>query len=171
MNKELLNNKYVRLLAMSLVIIVAISFIQDFADFLDNHSERVVKLGTNNYCDPMHSVCSASIVNKGEFQRLSLLIKPLDPQQKEYLLSVTASGFDFEGIESLAVILTEQEDHDVSKTILLSPDPSDKLVVPEKWLATGKIDAGGDQKTAWLATIRLKSTQKEYQAEFLFKPE
>ena len=31
-------NKYIRLLAMSLVIIIALSFIQDFADFLDENS-------------------------------------------------------------------------------------------------------------------------------------
>ncbi len=170
MNKSLFNNKYARLLALSVVIFIAISFIQDFADFLDENSDKTVKLGSNPLCDPMTSVCSASIVTNGEFQRLSLFIKVLNAEQHEYLLSVKASGFDFEGIESLAVLLQEQANTD-PQIILLSPDKNDKLVVPEHWVATARIEEKNrknTESTAWQATIRLKSTQKEYRAEFMF---
>ena len=174
MNKSLFNNKYARLLALSVVIFIAIFFIQDFADFLDENSDKTVKLGSNPLCDPMTSVCSASIVSNGEFQRLSLSISALNAAQHEYLLTVKASGFDFEGIESLAVLLQEQANTDV-QTVLLSPDKNDKLVVPEHWVATARIEAKSKSHadktdpTVWQATIRLKSTQKEYRAEFMFK--
>ncbi len=167
MNKALLNNKYVRLLALSVVIFIAISFIQDFANFLDENSDKIVKLGSNKLCDPMTSVCSASIVNKGEFQRLSLSISVLNAARHDYLLTVKASGFDFEGIESVAVLLQEQDSDDI-RTILLAADKEDKLVVPEHWVATAKIAAAKKKRASWKATIRLKSTKKEYRAEFLF---
>ncbi len=174
MNQQLLNNKYARLLALSVVIFIAISFIQDFADFLDENSDNTVKLGSNPLCDPMTSVCSASIVTNGEFQRLSLSITALNAEKHEYLLTVKASGFDFEGIESLAVLLQEQGDAGI-QTVLLSPDRNDKLIVPEHWVSTARIEAKGKshadktEPTVWQATIRLKSTQKEYRAEFMFK--
>ncbi len=168
MNKSLFNNKYARLLALSVVIFIAISFIQDFADFLDENSDNTVKLGSNPLCDPMTSVCSASIVTNGEFQRLSLSISALNAAQHEYLLTVKASGFDFEGIESLAVLLQEQGNTD-TRTVLLSPDKEDKLVVPEHWVATARIAAKNRKTSRWIATVRLKSTQKDYQAEFIFK--
>ena len=169
MNKSLFNNKYARLLALSVVIFIAISFIQDFASFLDENSDKTVKLGSNPLCNPMTSVCSASIVSNGEFQRLSLAITALNAEQHEYLLSVKASGFDFEGIESLAVLLQEQGDTDDTKTVLLSPDRNDKLPVPEHWVATARIAANNRKGSSWIATVRLKSTQKEYRAEFIFK--
>ena len=168
MNKTFLNNKYIRLLAISLVILIAVSFIQDFGTFLDEHSDNVVKLGNNSLCDPMRSVCSASIINNGEFQRLSLSIKALNAEKNQYQLFVNASGFDFEGIESLAVFLKEQEGEDV-QTILLSPEKSNQLVVAEKWTETVKIEAKNRKNSQWLATIRLKSTKKEYHAEFSFQ--
>ncbi len=171
MNKSFFNNKYVRLLALSVVIFIAISFIQDFADFLDENSDKTVKLGSNPLCNPMTSVCSASIVSNGEFQRLSLSITVLNAEQHEYLLSVKASGFDFEGIESLAVLLQEQTNTGANtdiQTVLLSPDRNDKLPVPEHWVATARITAKNRKSSSWIATIRLKSTQKEYRAEFMF---
>ncbi len=178
MNKSLFNNKYARLLALSVVIFIAISFIQDFSSFLDENSDKTVKLGSNPLCDPMTSVCSASIVTNGEFQRLSLSITALNAAQHEYLLTVKASGFDFEGIESLAVLLQEQANTRAGtdiQTVLLSPDKNNKLVVPEHWVATARIEAKSKshadktEATVWQATIRLKSTQKEYRAEFRFK--
>lgn len=168
----MVKNKYIRLLAMSLVIIIALSFIQDFADFLDENSEKVVRLGVNQQCNPLTSICSASIINEGEFQRISFAINGATLSASgaliEFPMTLTATGFDFEGIQSVSVSF-ERPDEDLDSTIILfSPDKSAHQVVPENWTATAKLPAAPDNRTDWLAVIRLKSSKKEYLAEFPF---
>ncbi|MDX2506423.1 MAG: hypothetical protein QNL62_18370 [Gammaproteobacteria bacterium] len=164
------NNKYLRLLAMSLVIIIALSFVQDFADFLDENSDKVIKLGVNQHCNPSSSICSASVVNEGEFQRISFAIKGPTTASKEFPMTLTAVGFDFEGIQSISVSF-EMLDEDLdSHIVLFSPNKSAAQIVPENWHAVAKLPKGPGGRTDWLAVVRLKSNKKEYLAEFPFAP-
>jgi len=72
---KLKNNRYVQLFFMSVVILTAMSLVMDYADFLDEHSENIVKLGINPQCNSARAICSASIMHKGNFQRISFSIK------------------------------------------------------------------------------------------------
>jgi len=166
--KNLSKNKYIRLLAMSLVIIIALSFVQDFADFLDENSDKVVKLGVNKHCNPSKSICSASIINEGEFQRISFGIKGSTAVAKEFSMAITAIGFDFEGIDSVSVSFEMQGENFDNNMVLFTPDRSKNQVVPENWNAVAKLPIAPDKRTDWLAVIKLKSSKKEYQAEFPF---
>ena len=163
-----MDNKYVRLFVMSLVIVIALSFIQDFADFLDEHSDKVVKLGVNKQCNPTSSICSASIINEGEFQRIGFGIKGSTSRMKEFPMSVTATGFDFEGIQSISVSFEMHGETIDNNLVLFTPDKSENLVVPEKWNAVAILPEAPGNRTDWLAVIRLKSSKKEYRAEFPF---
>ena len=163
-----LDNKYIRMLAISLVIVVALSFVQDFADFLDEHSDKVVKMGVNQHCDPTRSICSASIINDKEFQRLSFSIDGSTSASKEISMMIKATGFDFEGIQSIAVTFEMHGETLKDNQILFTPDKSTHQVVPEKWHAVASLPSAPAQRTDWLAVIRLKSSKKEYRAEFPF---
>ena len=166
--KYLGNNKYIRLLAMSLVIILALSLVQDFTDFLDESSDNVIKLGVNQHCNPTNSICSASMVNEGEFQRISFAIKGPTTASKEFLMTLTAVGFDFEGIQSISVSFEMLDEELDSHIVLFSPNKTAQQIVPENWNAVAKLPPGPDGRTDWLAVIRLKSSKKEYLAEFPF---
>jgi len=163
-----LKNKYLRMLAISLVIVIALTFIQDFADFLDEYSDKIVKLGVNQQCNPTISICSASIINNGEFQRLSFAIKGSTASGNDFPITVKATGFDFEGIQSISVAF-EMEGEDIDNNmVLLTADRSSHQVVPEKWDVITRLPNAPDGRTDWLAVIKLKSSKKEYQAEFPF---
>ena len=170
MNSRKLNldNKYIRMLAISLVIVVALSFVQDFADFLDEHSDKVVKMGVNQHCDPTRSICSASIVNDKEFQRLSFSIAGSTAAGKELSMMVKATGFDFDGIQSIAVSFEMHGETLEDNRILFSPDKSKHQVVPEEWHAVARLPKAPENRTDWIAVIHLKSSKKEYRAEFPF---
>ncbi len=163
-----LDNKYLRLLVMSMVIIMALIFVQDFADFLDENSNKVVKFGVNQHCNSAASICSASIVNEGDFQRISFAIKGAAASGKEFPMTLTAVGFDFEGIQSVSVAFEMPGEELDSQHVLFSPDKSTHQVVPEKWDAVARLPAISNERTDWLAVIRLKSSKKEYRAEFPF---
>lgn len=163
-----MKNKYLRLLAMSLVIVIALTFIQDFADFLDEYSDKIVKLGVNQQCNPVISICSASIANDGEFQRISFAIKGSTAIGKEFPMALNVSGFDFEGIQSISVSFEMEGEAIDNNMILFSPDRSTHQVVPEKWHATARLPTAPEGRTDWLAVIKLKSSKKEYRAEFPF---
>lgn len=163
-----MNNKYVRLLAMSLVIILALIFVQDFGDFLDENSSKVIKLGVNPYCNSATSICSASIVNDGDFQRISFVIKKAEDAKAEFSAALTAVGFDFEGIESISVSFEMPGENPESNIMLFSADKSSQQIVPENWHARVKLPVISSARTDWLAVIRLKSSKKEYRAEFPF---
>lgn len=163
--KKYLNNKYIRLLAMSLIIILALIFVQDFADFLDENSDKVVKLGVNQQCNSATSICSASIINEGEFQRISFTVKGA-AANSEFPIKLTATGFDFEGIDSVSVSF-EMPGEDLDDTqVLLSPDKSTHQVVPENWHAVVKLPNVENGRSDWLAIVYLKSSAREYRAEF-----
>ncbi len=169
-----LENKYIRLLAMSLVIILALSWVQDFSDFLGDHADNTIKLGVNPQCNSMSSICSASIRNEGEFQRLSFSIthknKNIVAKSDEYSVKLIATGFDFDGIESISLYF-DRVGEDISRQLIpLQADKSTRQVVPEKWFAEINLpDAQINSKRKdWLAIIILKSTKEEYRAEFPF---
>jgi len=162
-----LDNKYLRLLVMSLVIILALIFVQDFADFLDENSNKVIKFGVNQHCNSASSICSASIINEGDFQRISFAIKSA-ASGIEFPMTLTAVGFDFEGIQSVSVSFEMPGEELDSQYVLFSPDKSTRQVVPEKWDAVARLPAISNERTDWLAVIRLKSSKKEYRAEFPF---
>ncbi len=166
MIKKLLHNKYIRLLFMSLVIILALLFVRDFADFLDEHSDKIVKFGMNQNCNSINSICSASIIKKGEFQKISFFIKEFSPSDSDVFIELTAIGFDFEGIDSISVSFTMLEENVEENITLLMPDKSMHQVVPEKWFATIKLPKINNDRKDWLAIVRLKSSSQEYQAEF-----
>ena len=180
MELKLKDNKYIRLLMMSIVIIIAMSFVQDFADFLSENSEQVVKFGVNQNCNPSTAICSASLVNEGNFQRISFAIKGLTAVEKKFKMQIKVTGFDFEGIESIKASLLPRGEElpqgtDLDNyTVSFVPDKSTHLVVAEIWDAEFQLPAvvtaakdlskGAD----WLAVVRLKSTKKDYVAEFPF---
>ena len=168
MNNKWLQNKYLRLLAMSVVIVIALTFIQDFGDFLDEHSDKIVKLGVNQQCDPTRGICSASIVNNGEFQRISFAIQGTTAAGNDFTISINATGFDFEGIQSVAVSFEMEGETIENNRVLLQPDRSDNLVVPEKWHTMVKLPPAPEGRNDWLAVVRLKSSKREYRAEFPF---
>lgn len=162
--KQYLSNKYIRLLAMSLMIILALIFVQDFADFLGENSDNVVKLGINPNCNSATSICSAAIKREGEFQRISFAIKKT--AAAEFPIKLTAVGFDFEGIDSISVSFEMPgEDREEIKMLLL-PDKSTHQVVPENWHAVAKLPKVENGRSDWLAIVRLKSSAREYRAEF-----
>ena len=163
-----MDNKYLRLFVMSLVIILALIFVQDFADFLDENSNKVVKFGVNQHCNSAVSICSASIVNEGDFQRISFAIKGAAASGIEFPMTLTAVGFDFEGIQSVSVSFEMPGEDLDSHPVLFSPDKSTHQVVPEKWDAVARLPVISNNRTDWLAVIRLKSSKKEYRAEFPF---
>ena len=164
-------NKYLRALAMSIVILTAMVFVMDFSDFLDENSDRMIKLGANPACNSSLAICSASIVKQGNFQRISFTIKKAgEEKNNEYLMNLTATGFDFEGIESISVIFEEMDENIEIPIILLIPDKSENLVVPEKWAAAAMLPLSMDKISDWRAIIRLKSSVDEYRAEFPFTP-
>lgn len=164
--KKYLDNKYIRLLVMSLVIILALTFVQDFADFLDENSDKVVKLGVNQHCNSATSICSASIINEGEFQRISLTIKGSTVPGAEFPVKLTAVGFDFEGINSISVSFEMPGEEVDDYKLILSPDKSTHQVVPENWHAMAKLPEVASGRSDWLAVVRLKSSVREYSAEF-----
>lgn len=164
----ILNNKYIRLLAMSFVIILALIFVQDFGDFLDENSSKIIKLGTNQHCNSASSICSASIINDKDFQRISFAIKSAVTPNVEFPMSLSAVGFDFEGIESISVSF-EMPGEDLERNLVLfSPDKSSNQVVAENWNAMAKLPKMPKNRTDWLAVVRLKSSKHEYRAEFPF---
>ncbi len=155
---------------MSLIIILALIFVQDFADFLDENSDKIVKLGVNQQCNPVASICSASIINEGDFQRISLAIKqsmPINKQSGELdlTLSLNAVGFDFEGIESLAVVFELLDSDEEAQRIAFVADKSSNQVVPENWQARLKVSLPENSRDCF-ATVNLKSSKKQYRAEF-----
>jgi hypothetical protein len=171
LKKELLlNNRYVRLLIMSLVIILALSFVNDFAEFLDKNSDKYIKLGTNLQCNPLKSICSASIINDGEFQRISFSVNDWktrsDEALNEFSMAITATGFDFDGIESISVSFDRPDESIEGAVILFQPDKSSDQVVPENWHAKAELAMASNGKTGWLAVVRLKSSKNGYRAEF-----
>ncbi len=153
---------------MTSAIILALIFVQDFGDFLDENSDKIVKLGVNPHCNAASSICSASIINEGDFQRLSLNIKEAKNSELEYSLAVTAVGFDFEGIESISVSFEMPGESVEENAALFSPDKSLQQVVPENWNTVLRLPSTSSDRTDWLAVIRLKSTIKEYHAQFPF---
>jgi len=170
---HLLNNKYVRLLLITLVIVLALSLIQDYGHFLDEHSDNKVKLGTNIHCNSARSICSASIKQDNDFKRISLSVTKDNEINKTEtigaLVNLKASGFEFEGIDSIFVTLTqlsEQEKQANEVKINLIADKSSRQVVPENW--SGKVNLVSAKKTqkSWAAVVRLKSSSKEYIANF-----
>ncbi|MCK5697052.1 MAG: hypothetical protein KAI02_02760 [Gammaproteobacteria bacterium] len=166
MMKKWLHNKYVRLLFMSLVIILALIFVSDFAEFLDENSNKKVKFGSNQSCNSVHSICSASLIKNGEFQRISFFIKEFSLSNSEAFIELTAIGFDFEGIDSISVSFIRIGESTDETVTLLMPDTSMNQVVPEKWFATVKLPKINTERKDWLAIVHLKSSAKEYQAEF-----
>ncbi|MCP3852750.1 MAG: hypothetical protein GY694_21365 [Gammaproteobacteria bacterium] len=163
-----LDNKYIRLLFMSFVIILALIFVQDFADFLDENSDSTVKLGVNQHCNSASSICSASLINNGEFQRISFSIKSESTSGEGIPVFVTAVGFDFEGIQSISVSFMMHDEDIDSNLVLFEPDKSKHQAVPENWNAIVKLPVVSVKRKDWLAVVRLKSSQKEYLAEFPF---
>ncbi len=191
MELKLKDNKYIRLLMMSIVIIIAMSFVQDFADFLSENSEKVVKFGVNQNCNPSTAICSASLVNEGNFQRISFAIKGLTAVEKKFNMQIKVTGFDFEGIESIKASLLPRGEEllrgeelprgaDLDNyTVSFVPDKSTHLVVAEIWDAEFQLPAAVtgakglspedlSKGADWLAVVRLKSTKKDYIAEFPF---
>lgn len=160
---------------MSIVILIAMTFVIDFSDYLGEHSDTVIKLGVNQNCNSSLAICSASIINEGNFQRISFTIKSLDSSHsKELKMMLTVTGFDFEGIESISVLF-EIRDEIMAETseipvILLIPDKSTHLIVPEKWSAIAQLPPSTEKNSDWRAIIRLKSSTNEYRAEFPFNP-
>ena len=164
MKKKYLDNKYIQLLAISLLIILSLSFVQDFSDFLGEQSDDIVKFGVSPECNVVSSICSASIITNGEFQKLSLSIKKTSGS--DITMQLSSIGFDFEGIDSVSVSMkmpgVELEDNNA----LFSPDKSNHLPVPEKWHLVLKLPEADNDRNDWLAVIRLKSSVREYRAEF-----
>lgn len=154
------------MLAMSLIIILALILVQDFADFLDEHSDKVVNLGVNPHCNSVTSICSASIINEGEFQRIGFAVKDAAVADSEFPVMLTAVGFDFEGIDSVSVSFEMPGEDFDDNLVLLSPDKSTHQVVPEKWHAVVKLTNVTSTRSDWLAVVRLKSSTREYRAEF-----
>ena len=165
----MLDNKYVRLLVMSLVIILALIFVQDFGDFLDENSNDVIKLGVNQQCNSVTSICSASIINDGEFQRISFAVKAVENSAAEFPIRLSAVGFDFEGIESISVSFEMQGEDLETDRVFFTADKSSHQVVPENWNAVAKLPPVANGRKDWLAIVRLKSSKKEYRAEFPVK--
>ncbi len=163
-----MNNKYVRLLFISLVIVIALSFIQDFGDFLDENSENVVKLGVNRQCKPTRGICSASIIENSESKRISFAILGAVLAEKKFSVNIRASGFEFEGIQSVVVSFemldSDLEPHPVS----FSPVKHQAQIVPENWSAEVVLPNPPEQRTDWIAVVNLTSSKKVYQAEFPF---
>jgi len=154
------------MLAMSLIIILALIFVQDFADFLDENSDKVVQLGVNQQCNSATSICSASIIKEGEFQRISFTVKDSAASNSEFPIMLTATGFDFEGIDSVAVSFEMPGENLDDARVLLSPDKSTHQVVPENWHAVIKLPNIENKRSDWLAIVYLKSSAREYRAEF-----
>ena len=160
---------------MSIVIIIAMSFVQDFSDFLSENSEKVVKFGINKNCNPATAICSASLVNEGNFQRISFSIRGLTSVEKKFDMQIKVTGFDFEGIESIHVSFVLRGAEVENYTVQFTPDKSTRQVVAEKWDAVAQLPsttttASDDavMRADWLAVIRLKSTTKDYVVEFPF---
>jgi len=162
------NNKYIRLLAISLVIVIALSFVQDFGDFLDQRTDKLVKLGVNRQCIPTQGICSASIIENGASKRISItMIGPVIPQKK-FPVNLRASGFEFEGIQSV-VVSFEMLDTDLeANRVSFSPVKDQDQIVPQQWTAEVTLPFGPEKRTDWLAVVTLKSSKKAYQAEFPF---
>ena len=164
-------NKYLRALAMSIVILIAITFVMDFSEFLSENSDKMITLGVNPTCNSSLAICSASIVKNGNFQRISFTIKKMgESKANEYIINLKAIGFDIEGIESISVIFEVMDKNIDSPITLLIPDKSENLVVPEKWNAETQLPLSMDKNLDWRAIIRLKSSVEEYRAEFPFTP-
>ncbi len=166
MKKISLDNKYIRLFFMSLVIILALIFVQDFAEFLDENSGKVVKLGVNQQCNPFRSICSASIINEGEFQRISFSIQKEVTSANKFLIKVGAIGFDFEGIDALNITFEQAEKMEENINVVLIADKSSHQIVPENWFANVTLAVATTRQSGWLAIVQLKSSKKEYRAEF-----
>jgi len=161
---------------MSVVILTAMSLVMDYADFLDEHSENIVKLGINPQCNSARAICSASIMHKGNFQRISFSIKKSADNKKNLNMTSIVTGFDLEGIESMTVYLKSQDKEDDIPAVLLIPDKSGGQIVPEKWTAITRLPSTERKNTRetlissnWHAIVRLKSSKKEYRAEFPFQ--
>lgn len=163
-----MNNKYIRLLAISLVIVIAISFVQDFGDFLDQRSDKLIKLGVNRECKPTQGICSASIIENGESKRISIsMIGPVIPLKK-FPVNLRASGFEFEGIQSV-VVSFEMLDTDLdTNRVSFSPVKDQDQIVPQHWTAEVILPVSPEKRTDWLAVVTLKSSKQAYQAKFPF---
>ncbi|MCU7832888.1 MAG: hypothetical protein KZQ56_09895, partial [gamma proteobacterium symbiont of Lucinoma myriamae] len=73
---------------------------------------------------------------------------------------------EFEGIDSVAVSF-EMPGEDLDDIrVLLSPDKSTHQVVPENWHAVVKLPDVENGRSDWLAIVYLKSSAREYRAEF-----
>ena len=163
-----MNNKYIRLLFISLVIVIALSFIQDFGDFLDQQSDKVIKLGVNRQCKPTQGICSASIIENGESKRISISIKEAITAQQSFTVDIKATGFEFEGIQSV-VVSFEMLDADVEPhQVNFSPVKHRDLIVPEQWKAELVLSAAPEGRSDWVAIVNLTSSKKVYQSQFPF---
>lgn len=166
-----IDNKYIRVLVVSIVIIIAMIFVMDFSDFLDESSDKVIRLGVNPNCNSSIAICSASRNNEGNFQRISFTIKNVVVDEvKQLKMMLTARGFDFEGIESISVLFAMMDENSQHSVILLQPDKSSHQVVPENWHATTPLPLFDDNDSDWRAIIRLRSSKNDYRAEFPFNP-
>jgi hypothetical protein len=162
------NNKYIRLLAISLVIVVVLSFVQDFGDFLDQRSDKLVRLGVNTQCKPTQGICSAAIIENGESKRISISIIGPVIKQKKFPVNIKASGFEFEGIQSV-VVSFEMLDADLElNRVSFSPVRHQDQIVPQHWTAEVMLPVGSEQRSDWIAIVTLTSSEKVYQAEFPF---
>jgi len=162
--RKYLDNKYIQLLAISLLIIFSLSFVQDFSEFLGEQSDDIVKFGVSPACNIVTSICSASIITNGEFQKISLSVKKTSGS--ELTMELTSVGFDFEGIDSVSVSMIMPGAELEENRALFSPDKSNHLPVAEKWHLVLKLPEADKDRNNWLAVIRLKSSVREYRAEF-----
>ncbi len=153
---------------MSVVIILALLLVGDFADFLDEHSDKIVKFGSKQNCNSVNSICSASLTTNGEFQKISFFIKQKSLSSEDVFIELGAIGFDFEGIDSISVSFTLLGEELEENITFLMPDKSTHQRVPEKWFVTVKLPEIRSDRKDWLAIIHLKSSRKEYQAQFPF---
>ena len=160
-----LASRLILVLFLSFVIILALILVQDFTDYLDEHSDKIIKFGNNPNCNIALSLCSASIINEGEFQKISLSAKK--QASGDILVELKAIGFDFEGINSISLSFALLDKDIETKPILFVADRSTHQVVPEKWAVSTQFPADNKQNDG-LFIIHLKSSRKEYRTEFSF---
>ena len=162
-------NKYTTLLAISLVIIIALLFVQDFAEFLDQNSSQAISLGSNQQCDPGKSICSASIIEDGEIKRISLSITPPIITAKKFPVTLKVTGFDFEGIVSAELLFKDWDNENLTSGVSFTAIKQAGQIVAENWQAQAMLPATGASSQDWAVIITIKTTEKEYQAEFTLR--
>lgn len=159
-------NTYISLLAISLVIVIALLFVQDYADFLEQHADKPIMLGTNRVCDPARVICSASLIEKGAGKRISLSFNGVLKQAQAFQASMQVSGFDVEGISSIAMLLEAKTDADIKNTIVFKPEKEPGQVIAVNWSARAMLPAAPGSINDWYIIITLKTSEKIYRAEF-----